>query len=137
MNVRDTNKSSIHRQNYTHVCFTCGKINWQVCLHASTHDLRSFRTFSRSSGESLDEPMCISKSRNSATWLFISTISCGINDTKYYYNENGRKYEMRFYVYMATPSRNNYFVIGHFSIEVSTPPLSRYFRLLLKILEEP
>lgn len=60
-------KQSIKNNFYTYVCLTCGNIKEHVCLHASTHDRRSFRTFSRSSGQSLDEPMCISKSRNSAT----------------------------------------------------------------------
>lgn len=48
----------------------------EVCLHASINDRRTFRTFSRSSGQSFDWPMCISKSLNKATWLFISTMSC-------------------------------------------------------------
>lgn len=54
---------------------TCGTISCVVCLHASTHDRLSLRIFSRSSGQSRDWPMCINKSRNNATWLFISMIS--------------------------------------------------------------
>lgn len=62
-------------KNNTYV-LTCGTISWVVCLQASTQDRRNFLTFSRSSGQSRDCPMWISKSRNSATWLLISTISC-------------------------------------------------------------
>lgn len=56
--------------------FNCGSISCDVCLHASTHDRRAFRTLSRSSGQSFDCPTWMSKSLNKATWLFISTISC-------------------------------------------------------------
>lgn len=47
-----------------------------VCLNASTQVRRSLRIFSRSSGQSLAWPTCISISRKSATWLLISTMSC-------------------------------------------------------------
>lgn len=57
-------------------------INCEVCLHASINDRRTFRTFSRSSGQSFDWPMCISKSLNKATWLFISTMSCKMEREK-------------------------------------------------------
>lgn len=53
----------------------CVIINWHVCLQASTHDRRIFRTFSRNSGQSFDWPMWMSKSLNKATWLLISTMS--------------------------------------------------------------
>lgn len=53
----------------------CGKSNWHVCLQASTQFLRSFRIFSRISGQSFDVPMCIRRSRNKATWLLISEIN--------------------------------------------------------------
>lgn len=59
---------------YTYLLI-CVIINCAVCLQASTQDRRTFLTFSRNSGESFDWPMCISKSRNKATWLLISTMS--------------------------------------------------------------
>lgn len=54
----------------------CVIINCDVCLQASTQDRRIFRTFSRSSGQSFDWPMWMSKSLNKAIWLLISTMSC-------------------------------------------------------------
>ena len=57
-------------------------ISCDVCLQASTQDRRTFRTFSRSSGQSFDWPMWMSKSLNKATWLLISTMSCNENKKK-------------------------------------------------------
>lgn len=54
----------------------CGSNSWLVCLQASTQVRRNLRIFSRSSGQSRAVPMWISRSRNSATWLLISVISC-------------------------------------------------------------
>lgn len=62
-------------KNHTHVLL-CGMMICDVCLQASTQDLRNFRTFSRNSGQSLAWPMWMSRSRNKATWLLISTMSC-------------------------------------------------------------
>lgn len=61
-----------YRWTYLLICVI---INWHVCLQASTHDRRTFRTFSRNSGQSFDWPMWMSKSLNKATWLLISTMS--------------------------------------------------------------
>lgn len=57
----------------SHLC-TCGSTSWDVLLQASTQLRRSFRIFSRSSGQSRGCPILISKSRNCATWLFMSWI---------------------------------------------------------------
>lgn len=79
----------IKDKNGTYV-LTWGSISCVVCLHASTRERRNFRTFSRNSGQSRDCPMCISKSRNSATWLLISTISWKADD-----NDNNMKRKER------------------------------------------
>lgn len=64
-----------HNKIVTHLLI-CAIIICDVCLHASTNDRRTLRTFSRNSGQSFDWPMCMSKSRKKATWLLISTMSC-------------------------------------------------------------
>lgn len=65
----------------------CVIISCVVCLQASTQDRRTFRTFSRSSGQSFDWPMWISKSLNKATWLLISTMSWNKwRKTQFYYS---------------------------------------------------
>lgn len=62
-----------HLEISTHLC-TCGSTSWEVLLQASTQLRRSFRIFSRSSGESRGCPILMSNSRNCATWLFMSWI---------------------------------------------------------------
>lgn len=53
-----------------------------VWLHRSTSVRRSFRIFSRSSGQSFAWPTCTNKSRKSATWVLISIISCNDDENK-------------------------------------------------------
>lgn len=67
-----SNWTVIMRISYLRIC---AMINCDVCLQASTQARRTLRTFSRSSGQSFDWPMCMSKSLKKATWLLISTIS--------------------------------------------------------------
>ena len=72
----------LYNQNFTYGLFCWGSIICDVCLNASTHDLRSFLIFSLSSGQSFDWPTCINKSRNKAIWLLISTINCKEREDK-------------------------------------------------------
>lgn len=53
----------------------CGRMSAVLWLHRSTRVRRSFRIFSRSSGQSLAWPTCTNKSRNRATWVLISIIN--------------------------------------------------------------
>lgn len=77
---------------------TCGMRIWAVCLNASTQVRRSLRIFSRSSGQSLAWPTCISMSRKSATWLLISTMSCKCkaNDLIYAGNVGMQSFNTKF-----------------------------------------
>lgn len=67
-------KFNFSRIKGTHL-LRLGRINWLVCWQDSTQDLRSFLILSRSSGQSLDWPICISRSLNNATCPFTSIIS--------------------------------------------------------------
>lgn len=70
----DVGRESLPFDTYVLICGRMSEVDW---LHRSTSVRRSFRIFSRSSGQSLAWPTCTSKSLKSATWVLISIISCG------------------------------------------------------------
>lgn len=68
-------KSGIDKVSDTYVLI-CGRISAVLWLHRSTSVRRSLRIFSLSSGQSLAWPTWTNKSRNRATCVLISIISC-------------------------------------------------------------